>query len=48
MAIACFRLVTFLPMSLLSVPRFFLCIAPLTSLEALLAHLLTQTPGQAG
>jgi len=36
MAIACLRLVTFLPLPpLLSVPRFRLCIAPSTSFEAL-------------
>src|SRR4029078_4683080 len=35
MAIACLRLVTFLPLRpLLSVPRFFLCIALFTSFEA--------------
>jgi hypothetical protein len=35
MAIACLRLVTFLPLRpLFSVPRFFLCIALFTSLEA--------------
>src|SRR3954454_11700730 len=35
MAIACFLLVTFLPLPLFSVPAFRLCIADLTSLEAL-------------
>src|ERR1043165_8248321 len=39
-AIACLRLLTFLPLPLFKVPRFFLCMAPSTSLEALLLYRL--------